>query len=160
MRALSLAVVLLLYWLLLSGHYTLFLVGAGGLAAVLVAWLGLILGNADREGHPIEMLPRALLYWPWLVKEATLSALHVARILINPSLPIAPRLMRVKYSQKTAPGIVTYANSITLTPGTITVLVRGRDREFLVHALDDHSAKGLETGEMDRRIRVMEGTEK
>jgi multicomponent Na+:H+ antiporter subunit E len=157
MRVLSLAGILFLFWLLLSGHYTPFLMTAGAVTALLVAWLGRSLGYADEEDHPIDILPRAFLYWPWLIKEATLSAFAVTRILLDPSLPIAPRLMRVKYSQKSAAGIATYANSITLTPGTITVDVKPRDSEFLVHALNQASAEGLETGEMDRRVAAMEG---
>jgi multicomponent Na+:H+ antiporter subunit E len=66
--------------------------------------------------------------------------------------------MRVAFSQKTAVGIATYANSITLTPGTITVELKRRDGEFLVHALTEASAEGLESGEMDRRVTTMEGS--
>lgn len=157
MRVGSLALVLFVFWLLLSGHTDPFLVTAGAVTSILIAWLGRSLDYADQEGHPIELLPRALLYWPWLIKEAGLSALAVARTLLDPALPIKPRLMRVKYSQRTADGVDTYANSITLTPGTITVDVKTRNREFLVHALDDRSAEGLETGEMDRRVTAMEG---
>ena len=156
-RILSLAAVLLVFWLLLSGHFTLFLVVSGAAIALLIAWLGSILGTADEEGLPIELVPRGLLYWPWLVKEAAKSAFDVALVVVNPSLPITPQLMRVKTSQKTAVGTTIYANSITLTPGTITVEVSRHDNELLVHALTRQAADGLAEGEMDRRVTVMEG---
>jgi multicomponent Na+:H+ antiporter subunit E len=156
-RVLSLAAVLFLFWLLLAGHFTPFLVVSGAILSVLIAWLGVVLGYADEEGVPIELVPRGLLYWPWLVKEAVRSALEVAAIVVNPALPISPRLVRVKTSQKTAVGVTIYANSITLTPGTITVEVNRHDNELLVHALTKAGADGLAAGEMDRRVTVMEG---
>ena len=156
-RVLSLTAVLFVFWLLLSGHFTPFLVISGAVSALLIAWLGTVLGYADAEGIPIELVPRGLLYWPWLVKEAVKAALDVARIVVNPSLPISPQLIRVKTSQKTAVGTTIYANSITLTPGTITVEVNRHDNELLVHALTKPAADGLAEGEMDRRVTVMEG---
>ncbi len=156
-RVLSLAAALFVFWLLLSGHYTPFFVISGAVCALLIAWLGVVLGYADEEGVPIELLPRGLLYWPWLVKEAVKAALEVAAIIVNPAMPISPRLIRVKTSQKTAVGVTTYANSITLTPGTITVEVSRHDNELLVHALTKAGADGLAAGEMDRRVTVMEG---
>lgn len=155
-RVVSLAVVLFVFWLLLSGHYTPFLVVSGAVSAFLIAWLGLALGYVDDEGHPVEILGRGFLYWPWLIKEAIKSAIDVSLIVINPALPISPRLIRVKTSQKTPVGVATYANSITLTPGTITIEVNRRERELLVHALTKAGADGLAEGEMDRRVARME----
>jgi multicomponent Na+:H+ antiporter subunit E len=158
MRAISLAGALFVFWLLLSGHYTAFLIGSGAVAAAIIAWLGLRLDYADEEGHPIDLLPRAVLfYWPWLIREIVKSALDVAIIIIKPSLPISPRLIRVRTTQRRPVGTVVYANSITLTPGTITVEVNHRDRALLVHALTKAAADGLQTGEMDRRVTAMEG---
>jgi multicomponent Na+:H+ antiporter subunit E len=156
-RILSLAAVLFVFWLLLSGHFTPFLVISGAVSALFIAWLGSVLGYADEEGIPIELVPRGFLYWPWLVKEAARSALEVAAIVVNPALPISPQLIRVKTSQKTAVGMTIYANSITLTPGTITVEVNRHDKELLVHALTGAGADGLAEGEMDRRVTIMEG---
>jgi multicomponent Na+:H+ antiporter subunit E len=156
-RILSLTAALFLFWLALSGHYTPFLIGSGLVAAVAVTALGLRAGYADGEGHPVEYLLPGLLYWPWLVVEIAKSALDVARIIVDPRLPISPRLIRAKASQRTAVGIATYANSITLTPGTITVEVNRRDSEFLVHALTAEGAAGVIDGAMDRRVTAFEG---
>jgi multicomponent Na+:H+ antiporter subunit E len=110
---------------------------------------------ADREGHPIHLTLGALGYWPWLVKEIVKSGWQVARIVVDPRLPISPTLARFRPSQTTVVGLVTHANSITLTPGTLTVDA-GRE-EFLVHALTRAGAAGLAGSEMDRRVTRLEG---
>jgi multicomponent Na+:H+ antiporter subunit E len=156
-RIFSLAATLFLFWLALSGHYTPFLIGAGLLVAAAVTALGLRVGYADGEGHPVEYVLTGLRYWPWLIVEIGKSALDVARIIVDPRLPISPRLIRAKASQRTAVGIAAYANSITLTPGTITVEVNRRDSEFLVHALTAEGAAGVLDGAMDRRVTAFEG---
>lgn len=151
------AATLFLFWLALSGHYTPFLIGSGLVVALAVTALGLRVGYADNEGHPVDYLLNGFIYWPWLVVEIAKSAVGVARVIVDPRLPISPRLIRAKASQRTAVGIATYANSITLTPGTITVDVNRRDREFLVHALTAESAAGVADGAMDDRVSVFEG---
>jgi multicomponent Na+:H+ antiporter subunit E len=153
--AFSSAIVLFVFWLLLSGYFTAFLVTMGALCAVAIVALGRRMEVIDREGHPIDMGWRVFTYWPWLLKEIAKSAWDVSRIIVDPRLPISPRLVRAKTSQKTAVGVVTYANSITLTPGTISVDVRVG--EILVHALTLESAAGLLEGEMDRRVTRFEG---
>ena len=148
---LSTAAVLLVFWLVMSGIYTPFLITAGVIFSVAVTvFCAKRLGVVDREGHPIYLSLNAATYWPWLAWQIAVSAWAVSRIIINPRLPISPALIRVKMSQKTDVGKVTYANSITLTPGTISVDLEGD--EILVHALTHESAADLETGKMDRRV--------
>lgn len=150
-RLVSLAAVLFLFWLLLSGHYTGLLITLGIVSAALTAALGARMAIVDREGHPIELLPRALVsYLPWLIKEIAVSAWQVSRIILDPRLPISPTLLKVRGSQKSDLGIAVYGNSITLTPGTVTVGVRGSD--LIVHAIAREGADGLAEGEMDRRV--------
>ena len=72
-------------------------------------------------------------YFPWLIREIAKSAWAVTKIILHPSLPISPTMTVVRASQRTRVGVATYANSITLTPGTITVGVNGN--ELTVHAL-------------------------
>lgn len=155
MRAASLAGFLLAFWLALSGHYTLFLVAAGAASAILCAFAAIRIGTADREGHPVEFLVRFLLYLPWLAKEIAESAWGVTRIILNPRLPVSPTLVTIRAGQRTTVGVATFANSITLTPGTVTVGVRGND--LTVHALVREGALDLESGRMDRRVRQFEG---
>lgn len=155
MRVAALVATLFIFWLLLSGIYTPFLVLSGLAAAIAVAALAWRMEVADREGHPIHLTLGALAYWPWLVKEIVKSGWQVARIILAPGLPISPTLARFKPSQTSVVGLVTHANSITLTPGTLTVEA---DREaFLVHALTREGAHGLAGSEMDRRVTRMEG---
>jgi multicomponent Na+:H+ antiporter subunit E len=155
LRALSLVVILFAFWLLLSGYFVPFLLTMGALSAVAVAMLGRRMDLVDHEGHPIRLSWRLILYWPWLFKEIVKSAWDVSCIILNPRLPISPTLVRAKTSQKTTVGVVTYANSITLTPGTISVDVK--QGEILVHALTREAAAGLLEGEMDRRVTRFEG---
>lgn len=157
MRVAALAFFLFVFWLLLSGHYTAWLIGAGAITAIVVALLGRRFGYADEEGIPIERLISGFSYWPWLVVEIVKSSLIVTWIIINPKLPISPRLVRAPCGPKTAVGIATLANSITLTPGTITVEVDRRRSQIMVHALTDRGALSLLEGEMNRRVERFEG---
>jgi multicomponent Na+:H+ antiporter subunit E len=150
MHALALAATLFAFWLLLSGLYTPFLVGAGLASAVAVALFARRMEILDREGHPIHVALAALAYWPWLLKEVARSGWQVSRIILDPKLPVSPTFVRFRPSQRTAVGLATHANSITLTPGTITVEA-GAD-EFLVHALTREGAQGVVGSEMDRRV--------
>ena len=155
MRLAALVLALFAFWLLLSGMYTPFLVGSGLVAAIAVAALARRMGAADPEGHPVHLTLAALVYWPWLLKEIALSGWQVTRIILDPRLPISPRLVRFSPSQKSTVGLVTHANSITLTPGTITV--EADHDGFLVHALTREGAAGLDGSEMDRRVTRFEG---
>jgi len=97
---------------------------------------------------------RPLLYLPWLAWEIVKANIDVARIILNPRLPINPRLIRVPAPQKTAVGQVMYANSITLTPGTISLDVR--NNQVLVHALTEEAAQGVLSGDMGRKVAALE----
>jgi multicomponent Na+:H+ antiporter subunit E len=150
----SLFVLLMGVWLLLSGHFEPTLVIYGLLSSAAVVGLGLHLRIVDSEALPIHLAGRMLFYLPWLFKEIVLSNVAVARVILDPRLPIRPRLLHVEASQDSEVAQVIYANSITLTPGTITLDVR--DHKLLVHALTRESAEGLLTGEMDRRVARLE----
>ena len=146
---------LFLFWLLLSGSTEAFLVGAGAASAGAVVWAGHRMAVIDREGHPVHLGRGAVTYWPWLLKEIAKSAWDVSKIIVNPRLPMSPRMLRVKTSQQTPVGVVTYANSITLTPGTISIEVA--DGSIVVHALTEEGAAALAEGDMDRRVTRFEG---
>ena len=150
MRKLSAALTLFAFWVVLSGYFTPFLLAAGAVSAVAVVAFARRLEVVDPEGHPVHFAGMAVRYWPWLLVEIVKSAWDVTRIILHPKLPISPTLVRVPATQKTAVGRVVYANSITLTPGTVTVEA-GRT-EFLVHALTREGAQALAEGEMDRRV--------
>ncbi|MBE0621236.1 MAG: Na+/H+ antiporter subunit E [Burkholderiales bacterium] len=151
----SLGIVLYVFWILLSGYFEPFLLAAGAGSALAVVLLSRRMHIVDREGHPIQMIAAVFWYWPWLLKEIAKSAWDVSRIILDPRLPISPVLVRFKPSQKSQVGLATHANSITLTPGTITV--EASQNEFLVHGLTRSSGAGVIDSEMDRRISKVEG---
>lgn len=155
MRTLSLAIAMFCFWLALSGHYTPFLVTIGLLSVLAVIYISTKMGVIDAEGHPIQLVPAALIYFPWLIVEILKSAWSVTKAILSPSLNISPTMTVVRASQRTNAGLATYANSITLTPGTITVAVRAN--EFTVHALQSAGADDLEAGGMDKRVLQFEG---
>ncbi len=155
MRLVSLFTALMLFWLALSGHYTAFLIGAGVASSLVCIAAALRMDVADREAHPLHLFGRALTYFPWLVWEICKSAWAVTKIIVYPALPISPTMTRVAASQRSGVGIATYANSITLTPGTITTHVRGAT--LTVHALVRDGAIDLEGGGMDARVTQFEG---
>jgi len=151
----SLGIVLYAFWLLLSGYFEPFLLAAGAGSALAVVLLSRRMHIVDREGHPIQMIASVLLYWPWLIKEIFKCAWDVSRIILSPSLPISPVLVRFKPTQKSQVGLTTHANSITLTPGTITV--EATQDEFLVHGLTRTAGAGVIDSEMDQRVSKVEG---
>jgi multicomponent Na+:H+ antiporter subunit E len=94
-------------------------------------------------------------YWAWLVWQIMASAVDVSRRVISPRLPIDPVLERLPTSQKTDVGRAIYANSITLTPGTVSTDLR--DDMVQVHALTSGAMERLRQGEMDARVTSLEG---
>jgi multicomponent Na+:H+ antiporter subunit E len=154
-RAVSLSVSLFVLWLLLSGHYEPLILVLGAVSCVFIAWIAYRMDVVDREGHPIHLTWRSLVYWPWLLWEIVKANLEVARLILAPRMAISPTVIKVKASQPDELGQVIYANSITLTPGTVSIDVR--DATIEVHAITREMAEGLQTGEMDRRVTQMEG---
>lgn len=155
LRSLSALIALFVFWLLLSGYFVPFLVTAGLGSALGVVLLARRMRVLDQEGHPVHLGFRLLAYWPWLLKEIAKAAWNVSKIILHPGLPISPTMIRFKPSQRSNVGLVTHANSITLTPGTITVEIESG--EFLVHALTRTAADGVIDSDMDRRVSRVEG---
>ena len=154
-RKLGLAITLFIFWLLLSGIYQPLIISFGIASSLLVAWIAHRMDVIDHEGFPIHLGAKAVSYWPWLIWEIIKANIDVAAIIIKPKLPITPTMFNSPASQKTEVGQVTYSNSITLTPGTISVGVT--DGMVEVHALTSQSADDVMTGRMDKRVSQMEG---
>ena len=153
----SLALSGILLWWLLSGIFKPLLLGLGLVSVLLVVAAAHRMQIVDREGHPVHLLLRAVRYWIWLAREIVKSNLDVVRVILDPALPISPVVFRAKASQRTELGIAIYANSITLTPGTLTTWLEGDEIE--VHALTREMARDVLSGEMDRRVTHLEGDE-
>lgn len=154
--AVALFFILLAVWLLLSGHYTPVLIGLGVFSSAFVVWLAWRMRIVDPEGVPVQLLPRAPFYVPWLAKEVFLANVDVAKRTLTPGRPnVSPELFDVETSQRSDLGRVLYANSITLTPGTVSIRVYGH--KITVHAIAEEVADGLRAGDMDRRVTRFEG---
>jgi len=171
-------------WLLWSGHFELDLLIYGLISCLIVVAIIRRLRVLDRESLPVYLGLRPFLsYVPWMVWEVVKANVSVAKIILHPGLPIDPELVRVPADQRTALAQVIYANSITLTPGTISMDVRthrrmeeARDRRedvdstddparsgwaiihgsILVHALTSEAADEVVRGEMGRRVSRLE----
>ena len=147
-------VVLVAFWLLWSGHYTGLLISLGAVSVVLVVWTCHRMDVVDNEGQPLALRLTVLIYWLWLAGEIVKSSIDVAKRVLFPGKGITPIVARMKASQKTLEGRVTYANSITLTPGTVTIDIN--NEELIVHALTLDGISELHRGEMDRRVTAIE----
>ncbi|HIN78061.1 MAG TPA: hypothetical protein EYM97_04450 [Gemmatimonadetes bacterium] len=154
LRAFGLGAILFIFWLLLSGHYTPMLIGFGLGSSVLVVYLATRMDVVDHEGLPLQLGGRFWVYFPWLMKEIFIANVKVARIILSPKLPISPVMTHFRASQESDLGKAIYANSITLTPGTITTGIQGQDLE--IHALTLKDIDGREEDEMDLRVRWVE----
>ena len=152
-KALLLFVFYFVIWLLLSGHYDPLLLILGVLSCITCLYVTWKAKFIDEEGLPLHLLIRLPIYTLWLFKEIIKANIDTAKIIIinNPD----PQNFRVKSSQKTEAGKVTYANSITLTPGTVTTVLDGDILE--VHALSSDMADDVKSGAMDKKVSWLEG---
>lgn len=146
---------LFLIWLLLSGFLKTNLLVLGLLSSGLVSLLAIKLGLFSEDGQRLQINLRLPRYLPFLFKEIWYSNLHVAALILNPKLPIQPQTLRYQAKQKSDSGLAVHANSITLTPGTISVDIN--DKEILVHALSNTTAEGVRAGSIDKQVCKLEG---
>ncbi len=155
---LTLGIALLAVWFLWSGHSEPYMLVIGGLSVLLSLWISQRMGIVDEEGAgaPVELGFRPLLFIPWLTKEIFVSNLEVTKMILSPKMELKRNMIEVGAYQKSELGRVILANSITLTPGTVSVKME-HDR-ILVHALSFEGAEEGLSGEMGRRICGLEGT--
>lgn len=154
MRYPGLIALLFLLWALLSGHNTPLLLTFGLGSAILVVWL---VRRMDRvDGEPMLLIPgpRFFLYLVWLLGRVVKANIDLAKRLWDPALPVRPVWERLDTRVESPLQKTLYANSITLTPGTLTTDVR--DDHFMIHAVDEAALEELRRGEMERRILDLE----
>ena len=137
----------------MSGHYNFLIVGLGIISCVFCVYVAKRAKLIDDEGLPIFFIPRLSNYLIWLFKEILISNLNTAKVIINGK--VEPETFTVKVSQVTDVAKVTYANSITLTPGTVTTKMQ-KD-VFEVHALNSDFGNDVRTNEMDKKVTWLEG---
>ena len=153
MKSFFLFVILLSLWLLMSGHYTLLITSLGVISCLFCVYLAKRANLIDDEGLPLFFLPRLLNYLLWLFKEIFNSNIGTAKAIITGD--INPEIFIVKSSQNTDVAKVTYANSITLTPGTVTIQIN-KDK-FEVHALNSDFGNDVRSNVMDKKVKWLEG---
>ena len=153
MKSFLLFVILLSLWLLMSGHYTFLITSLGVISCLFCVYLAKRANLIDKEGLPLFFLPRLLNYLLWLFKEIFNSNIGTAKAIITGN--INPEIFIVKSSQNTDVAKVTYANSITLTPGTVTTQIN--ENEFEVHALNSDFGNDVRSNVMDKKVKWLEG---
>lgn len=140
------------FWMPLSGFFDLFHLSIGVGCCALVAYIShdLLFVNV-RVGDMRTIVKRFFVYIPWLLYQIIVANLHVAKVVLSPNMPINPKMIKFKTKLDSDISLVTFANSITLTPGTITVDIR--EGEYYVHAIDETVAYDLlYGGEMEDRV--------
>jgi len=155
LHVLALSAMLSGFWLINSGHYTPLFFFFMVVSVFFVVLLCHIMDVVDGESQPLNLTFTIPLYWLWLIKEVVLSNIAVVRCVWLGKDSISPMVVTVTAHQKTDIGKVIYANSITLTPGTVSMDLEGD--QITVHALTKDTAASLLEGEMDRRVCRVEG---
>jgi multicomponent Na+:H+ antiporter subunit E len=149
-RVVSLSGALMLFWWLLSGYASPLLLGLGAASTLLVIALALRMEVIDHDSHPVGLSRALLSYWVWLLKEVVVTNVQLARLILQRDPQLSPTQVCVPTTKRSDVGLVTFANSITLTPGTLSLAVHADSIDVL--ALTRDGADDLLTGEMERRV--------
>ena len=150
----SLSIILILFWLLNSGHYNYLILALGAASIAIVVLIAHRMDVVDHESQTIRLSLEYPRFGFWLIKEIVVANLTVVKHIWLGNKTITPTVKVIKASQTTDVGKVIYANSITLTPGTVTLgLVND---EIMVHALIQENIVALESGDMDSRVSRLE----
>ena len=154
--SLVLGFMLLAVWLLWSGHFDKpFVIALGVVSCAFCLVVALRMQIVDEEGAPKQLGIRPFTHYaPWLTWEIIQSNIEVTRIIVSPEMPLQRNMVTVTAHSESALGRVILANSITLTPGTVSIRMEGD--QILVHALSFEGSAEELSGEMDRRICQME----
>lgn len=146
-------VILLILWVIFSGKFDSFHLSLGVISCLMVSWITSDLAIITPDIAKFSRLFMGfIVYIPWLIWQIVLSTIHMLPIILSPDMnkKINPRIIKIKSGIKDSVGLVTFANSITLTPGTITVVVT-KDGDMAIHAIDDECAASL-PGDMEKKI--------
>ena len=140
-------------WVILSGQFDSFHISLGVVSSFIVAYFsGDLLFAAPVQKNFFRYIIRFLLYLPWLLYQVLIANLHILKLVFHPRMMdrIDPKIIRFNSKLSGQMPLFLFGNSITLTPGTITIFVNIFGT-YTVHAIDEKSADGL-PGEMENRI--------
>jgi len=146
-----LALALMGFWLLLSGHYTPLLLTLGGVSVLLVLWLVKQLDQIDDQPLFLRSIPSLARYLLWLFGQVVQANIDVSKRILDPRLPIQPVWQALDIEVDSNLQKTLYASSVTLTPDTFTTHIE--DGRLMVHALWPESIDGLREGGMQNRVR-------
>lgn len=138
------------FWLLLSGMFVPLILVFGLLSVALVVWMSQRMNVIDQESYPFTLMPGLSVYWVWLLAEIVKSNIDVAKRVLGSSSAVQPVVADASAKQRSELGLVIYANSITLTPGTVSLEVA--PGTIRVHALHRDILQDLYDGDMDARV--------
>ena len=143
------------FYLLVAGSLSVFDLFTGGIAAGLatVVFAGIAVEGRPNYAATAMRVGRLLLYFPYLLWEIAKANLSVAYIILHPSLPIDPEMVRFEAAVWGDYAVTTLANSITLTPGTLSVDVK-RDSIY-IHTLTQTARDDLAGGALERAVRFV-----
>ena len=150
MRYIRSSLIVAAVWLLLSGHYTALILSFGAVSSLIVIWFMWRMDRVDEQLGALPMRPRVLYYLLWLMWQVVLSNIDLVRRIWDPTLPIRPTWQRLDIKVTSSLAKTLYANSITLTPGTLTTDVR--EDHFMVHSLSTDGIDELRKGGMEKQI--------
>ncbi|MEM1412845.1 MAG: Na+/H+ antiporter subunit E [Pseudomonadota bacterium] len=151
LRVIIMIVALTVTWLVWSGLYKGLLLGLGVVSVSLTLWLSVRMGLHRKAVFSLDLIPNMITFWLWLLKEIVKSNFVVARVILSPSLPVSPTLLRLEPPLEGQVGLATMANCITLTPSTVTV--DAFEGVFTVHCLTKDSAADMRASDMGARIK-------
>jgi multicomponent Na+:H+ antiporter subunit E len=156
------AVLLIGLWLILSGVYDIFHISMGILSVLFVLLFNgsirrVVLSPDDRQGEERVRVGKFLLFCAWLLWEIIVSSVQVAAIVLRPKLRIAPHLLRFRTRLPNLTAKIILGNSITLTPGTVTIEIK--NDEFFVHVLTRATGASLVDGTMPKKVAKIFGNE-
>lgn len=152
-RILTLFLLLIVAWVLWSGYLKPLLLGLGALSCLLTVWIVRRMGYFDDETYAFHYDWRLLGFWAWLGGEVVKSSIEVARVVLRPRIDVEPQVVAIDASSLGPVDQALLGNSITLTPGTLTLDVH--EGRLLVHALTPNGAAALEGGEMLQRVAAL-----
>jgi len=136
-------------WLTLSGYFIPFILTFGAISIVIVVWMTRRMGILDGETVPYLTIPLTLQYFVWLFGEIVKANMQVVKAVLSPDLEVSPTLVKIPLNTDADIAETMFANSITLTPGTVSVDMQ--PDHILVHALLEDMSAAEDFEEMEKR---------
>ena len=139
---------LVLFWYAFSGETSAFFVWAGIFSCLFALFISIKLALPGKLTHNRNIFK----YIPWLLWQIVLSGLHVTRLVWSRELALSPQFVRLDNKGKTEVFYAMYANSITMTPGTVTLLIDEKNELVHVHAITTKTADDIKSGDMAKKV--------